>query len=236
VHHADQTYAPHSGTCTALVHRVPVARRFQGAQRFLPVHRSLRSLHEAAASCHGCPLYKDATQVVFGEGPTDARALFVGEVPGDHEDRAGHPFVGPAGRLLDEALAAAGIAREHVFVTNAVKHFKFTRRGKRRIHDKPSRYEVVACRPWLDAELALVEPEVVVVLGATAGQALFGPSFRIEPSRGHDLHGPFAPHTFATLHPAAVLRAPDHALREIVKQRFFDDVALVGECLRAGGA
>ncbi|HEY1814587.1 MAG TPA: UdgX family uracil-DNA binding protein [Kofleriaceae bacterium] len=212
---------------------MPVVRRFQGAQRFLPVHRTLETLRDAAARCHGCPLYKEATHVVFGEGPADARAVFVGEVPGDYEDRVGHPFVGPAGRVLDEALATAGIDRKRVFMTNAVKHFKFTRRGKRRIHDKPSRYEVTACKPWLDAELELVEPDVVVVLGATAGQALFGPSFRIEPSRGHELESRFAPHTFATLHPAAVLRAPDHAMREIMKQRFFDDIALAAACLRA---
>jgi uracil-DNA glycosylase len=190
-------------------------------------------LRAAVQACHGCPLYRDATQAVFGEGPLDAKAVFIGEVPGDVEDRDGHPFVGPAGRLLDEAFAAAGIDRDRVYLTNAVKHFKFTRRGKRRIHDKPTRYEVVACKPWLDAELALIEPEIVVVLGATAAQALFGNQFRITQERGKALETELAPHAIATMHPAAVLRAPDALARRTSRERFFADIALVGDKLRA---
>jgi len=198
----------------------------------VPVERSLPTLRAAVQACRGCPLYEHATRAVFGEGPADAKAVFIGEIPGDLEDREGHPFVGPAGRLLDEAFAAAGIARERVYLTNAVKHFKFTQRGKRRIHDKPTRYEVIACKPWLAAELALVEPEIVVVLGATAAHAVFGTRFRITQERGKDLHTAIAPHAFATLHPAAVLRAPDELARRTSRERFFADIALVGETLR----
>ncbi|HUJ62257.1 MAG TPA: UdgX family uracil-DNA binding protein [Kofleriaceae bacterium] len=196
------------------------------------MRRSLPVLRDAIQHCHGCSLYEHATQAVFGEGPRDARAVFVGEVPGDLEDRQGRPFVGPAGRLLDEALAAAGIERGSVYLTNAVKHFKFTRRGKRRIHDKPTRYEIAACKPWLLAELDLIDPEVVVVLGATAAQAMFGAAFRITHERGKDLATAFAPHTFATVHPAAVLRAPDPRSREASRAQFFRDIATVGELLR----
>ncbi len=147
----------------------------------------MSALRASVQTCHGCPLYRAATQAVFGEGAVRARAVFVGEVPGDIEDRRGHVFVGPAGRLLDEALEAARISRDSIYLTNAVKHFKFTRRGKRRIHDKPNRYEVEACKPWLDAELALVRPLIVVALGAIAAQALFGSRFRVtEESHGLD--------------------------------------------------
>ncbi len=214
---------------------MPVVKRYRGAQRFLPMHRSLPALRDAAQACRGCPLYRDATQAVFGEGPTNADAVFVGEVPGDVEDRKGHPFVGPAGHLLDEALHAAGIARDRVYLTNAVKHFKFTRRGKRRIHDKPTRYEVTACKPWLESELELIEPQIVIVLGATAAQALLGNRFRITQERGKDLgeHDALAPHVFATMHPAAVLRAPDALARKTSRERFFADIELVGDALRA---
>jgi len=212
---------------------VPVVRKHRGAESFLPVHRSLPALTAAIQTCRGCPLYQHATQAVFGEGPRDARAVFIGEVPGDLEDRDGHPFVGPAGRLLDEAFAAAGIDRRRVYLTNAVKHFKFTHRGKRRIHDKPTRYEIAACKPWLAAELELVEPEIVVVLGATAAHALFGDRFRITQERGKELHTSVAPHTFATMHPAAVLRAPDELARRTSRERFFADIALVGDTLRS---
>jgi uracil-DNA glycosylase family protein len=214
---------------------MPVVKRYPGAQRFLPTHRSLPALRAAAQTCRGCPLYQDATQAVFGEGPTNADAVFVGEVPGDVEDRRGHPFVGPAGHLFDEALRAAGIERDRVYLTNAVKHFKFTQRGKRRIHDKPTRYEVTACKPWLVSELELIEPQIVVVLGATAAQALLGNQFRITQERGKDLgeHDALAPHVFATMHPAAVLRAPDALARKTSRERFFADIALVGDALRA---
>lgn len=193
----------------------------------------MASLRAAVTTCHGCPLYRAATQAVFGEGSSHARLVLVGEVPGDIEDRTGHPFVGPAGRLLDEALEAAAIPRGDVYVTNAVKHFKFTRRGKRRIHEKPTRYEVRACRPWLDAELELIHPEILVALGATAAQGLFGPHFRVTQMRGVAFDSPFARVTFATVHPSAVLRAPDHDLRARARAELFADLAVVGERLRA---
>jgi len=204
---------------------------YPGARRFLPELRTIPSLQYAVTKCHGCPLYRDATHGVLGEGPVTAHAVFIGEVPGDVEDRGGRPFVGPAGRLLDEAFEHAGIARETVYLTNAVKHFKFTRRGKRRIHDKPTRYEIEACKPWIAAELEILEPDVVVVLGATAAQALLGPSFRVTRSRGQFFASDLAPQTFATVHPAAVLRAP-HEARLLARETFFADIDLVGEQLR----
>lgn len=206
--------------------------RHPGAEAFIPHTRSLRVLREAAQACRGCPLYRGATQAVFGAGSATARVMLIGEQPGDAEDRAGKPFVGPAGRLLDEALAAAGIARDDVYITNAVKHFKYTLRGKRRIHDKPNRYEVAACRPWLGEELAKVKPAIVVLLGATAAQALLGSAFRVTKSRGQALATDLATHTFATVHPSAVLRAPDSDARAQAKQAFFADLALVGDYLR----
>jgi len=211
---------------------MPVVRRHPGAESFLPVHRTLPAMQDAVQECRGCPLYEQATRAVFGEGPRDAEIVFVGEVPGDVEDLEGHPFVGPAGRLLDEALAYAGLSRDRVYLTNAVKHFKFTRRGKRRIHERPTRYEVAACKPWLLAELELIEPEIVVVLGATAAQAPIGAHFRITQDRGRDLHVPIAPHVFATMHPAAVLCAPDELARKTSRDRFFADIALVGQTAR----
>jgi len=203
-----------------------------GAQSFLPKEHSLRALRAAVVTCRGCPLYRHATQAVFGEGDTHARVMMIGEQPGDSEDLAGRPFVGPAGRVLDGALAAAGIPREDVYVTNVVKHFKFTRRGKRRIHDKPTQYEVAACRPWLTRELELVAPEIVVVLGATAAQSLLGRMFRVTKERGVERATPLAPHTFATVHPASVLRAPDEGQREEARQAFVADLQVVGECYR----
>lgn len=180
----------------------------KGAASFLPDRLDLDALRDAAAGCRGCDLYRNATSTVFGEGPPGARFLLVGEQPGDQEDRQGAPFVGPAGRVLDRALAEAGIERDEVYVTNAVKHFSFTLRGKRRIHQKPTAAEIDACRPWLTAELAVVEPEVVVVLGATAARSVLGPAFRVTKERGVPvpLGGRLA---VATLHPSAVLRAPD---------------------------
>lgn len=180
----------------------------KGAASFLPDRLDLDALRNAAAGCRGCDLYRNATATVFGEGPPGARFLLVGEQPGDQEDRQGAPFVGPAGRVLDRALAEAGIKRDEVYVTNAVKHFSFTLRGKRRIHQKPTAAEIDACRPWLTAELAVVEPEVVVVLGATAARSVLGPAFRVTKERGVPvpLGGRLA---VATIHPSAVLRAPD---------------------------
>jgi uracil-DNA glycosylase len=197
------------------------------------MHRSLSSLRTAVQTCHGCPLYRGATQAVFGEGPKDASIVLVGEVPGDREDLAGHPFVGPAGALLDEGLAAAKIDRREVYLTNAVKHFKYTQRGKRRIHDKPTRYEIRACKPWLDEELAVIAPEIVVVMGATAAQALLGNAFRVTQSRGEPIESPYAKRcAIATVHPASVLRAPDHEARAEARAQFFADLARAGELLR----
>ncbi|MFI7705672.1 UdgX family uracil-DNA binding protein [Nonomuraea sp. NPDC049480] len=178
------------------------------AADFLPDRLDLDALRSAAACCEGCGLYRNATQTVFGEGPRQARFMLVGEQPGDQEDRQGHPFVGPAGRVLDKGLAEAGIARDDVYVTNAVKHFSFTLRGKRRIHQKPTAAEIEACHPWLDAELAVVAPRVVVVLGATAARALLGREFRVTRSRGEPVPLGDAL-AVATIHPSAVLRAPD---------------------------
>lgn len=190
-----------------------------GAEAWVPEHLSLRALHEAAAECRGCELYRDATQVVMGEGRRGARVMLLGEQPGDQEDRQGHPFVGPAGRVLDDALEAAGIASDDVFVTNVVKHFRWsTTRGKRRIHQSPTRAHVAACAPWLRAELGLVRPEGVVLLGATAGKAVYGPSFRVGDARGtrRDWPEELAAHqppawVVATAHPSAVLRTDDRA-------------------------
>jgi DNA polymerase len=193
-----------------------------GAQRYLPDSRTLGALREAAARCHGCELYRNATQTVFGEGRRGAPLMLVGEQPGDHEDRAGHPFVGPAGRLLDRAIHDAGIDPELVYVTNAVKHFKFTLRdGKRRIHQKPGRTEVVACRPWLIAEIDAVRPQLVICLGATAAQSLLGTEFRVSTGRGELLSMPresgHRPRVLATVHPSAVLRdRRDEAYRNFV--------------------
>jgi uracil-DNA glycosylase family protein len=174
---------------------------------------ALARLAAEAAGCQACELWRNATRTVFGEGPADARLFLVGEQPGDQEDRAGKPFVGPAGRILDRALAEAGLARDQVYLTNAVKHFKWTAKGKRRIHQKPAAREVAACRPWLDAELAAVDPAVIVALGATAGQALFGSTFRVGAARGQvlDLDGRAV---VATIHPSAVLRVQEPADRD----------------------
>src|ERR687896_1960562 len=200
------------------------------AADFLPERRSLPALREAAAGCQGCRLYANATQTVFGEGPGAAEVVMVGEVPGDREDLEGKPFVGPAGRLLDEALEEAGIDRSKVYVTNVVKHFKFTRRGKRRIHKKPAAEEIGACRPWLDAELEVVKPKALVCLGATAAQALLGRQFRVSRQRGVPVESPLAPVVMATVHPSSILRADD---REAEMALFVEDLRRVAEALRA---
>jgi DNA polymerase len=179
------------------------------AADYLPEQLTLESLREAAKVCRGCELWRDATQTVFGEGPADAELVFVGEQPGDHEDKLGRPFVGPAGRIFDRALAEVGIDRSRVYVTNAVKHFKWEPRGKRRIHQKPNAAELTACRPWLDAELAVVAPKVLVCLGATAAQALLGRAFRVTKQRGTPVDSPLASVVVATIHPSAILRARD---------------------------
>jgi uracil-DNA glycosylase len=178
-----------------------------------------------AADCRACDLWRDATQTVFGEGPSDAALMLVGEQPGDHEDLSGKPFVGPAGRVLDGALAAAGIDRERVYVTNAVKHFKWRARGKRRIHDKPNRAEVAACRPWLDGELATVKPRVLVLLGATAAQAILGTGFRVTRERGRAIGDTgFAEHVVATVHPSAIVRIRDRDERADAERGLADDL------------
>ncbi|GAB2982254.1 UdgX family uracil-DNA binding protein [Streptomyces pseudoechinosporeus] len=203
------------------------------AEPFVPERRTLPALRKAAAECRGCPLHRDATQTVFGNGDTDARVLIVGEQPGDQEDRQGKPFVGPAGRLLDRALAEAGIDPGQTYVTNAVKHFKFTSSGpgKRRIHKSPTLREMTACGPWLAAELAVVDPELIVVLGATAGKALLGSSFRVTQQRGtlleEEIHGRQT-RLVATIHPSAALRADD---REAVYQGLVSDLKVAARAL-----
>jgi uracil-DNA glycosylase len=206
------------------------------ASPFVPETTSLRALRGAAAECRGCHLHGPATQTVFGEGPRKARVMLVGEMPGDREDREGHPFVGPAGRELDEALADAGIDRDELYVTNVVKHFKFEERGKRRIHQTPKRWEVQACLPWLRSELAAVRPEVLVLLGATAGKALLGSGFKLGEARGAPLESDLAPLVTATAHPSAILRMPDHDARERARADLRSDLAMVAEALRDASA
>lgn len=178
----------------------------RSAADFLPPRLSLAALRAAAAACKGCDLYRNATQTVFGEGPAHARFVFVGEQPGDQEDRSGHPFVGPAGRVLERALTEAGIPRETVYITNAVKHFKWIPRGKRRLHQRPSEGEIDACNPWLVAELRVVKPQVLVCLGVTAARAAFGRPARLKDYRGKFVATPLAERTFITIHPSAILR------------------------------
>src|SRR5947199_7050715 len=198
-----------------------------------PDSSSLSTVREAARNCTACNLYKRATQTVFGEGPKKAPMMLVGEQPGDYEDVAGKPFVGPAGKIMDRALEEAGIDRKEVYVTNAVKHFKWEPRGKRRIHQKPNSREIAACRPWLEAELRLVKPKLLVCLGATAAQAVFGPSFRVTRKRGKVLSSKLAPRVLATVHPSSLLRQPDEASREREYKHFVSDfraaVRAVGE-------
>jgi DNA polymerase len=207
----------------------------RSAAPFVPDTTSLRRLSAAAHECRGCDLYKTATQVVFGAGPRTAHVMFVGEQPGDREDREGAPFVGPAGALLDRALEAAGIPREEVYVTNAVKHFKWEPRGKRRIHKKPRLSEVKACRPWLEAELRAIKPAVVVCLGATAAQSVLGPQFKLMQHRGRLLPSPLpeARQVMATIHPSSVLRAPDSEGRRVAFERLVADLRVAAQALTA---
>jgi uracil-DNA glycosylase family protein len=198
----------------------------------IPPRASLKALREAAAGCTACELWRSGTQTVFGAGTSTARLMLVGEQPGDREDREGKPFVGPAGRLLDQALEDAGIDRRAAYVTNVVKHFKWTARGKRRIHAKPNWSEIAACRPWLEAELATVKPEILVALGATAAQALFGRDFRVTKQRGTPVETELAPKALATIHPSAILRA-DEADRERELRAFVDDLRVAAKLLGA---
>jgi len=190
----------------------------------LPPHPTIPVLQKAAKDCRACDLWQRGTQTVFGEGARDAKVIFVGEQPGDKEDLEGKPFVGPAGALLDKALVEAGIDRAKVYVTNAVKHFKWEPRGKRRIHKKPNATEIAACRPWLEAEIAVLKPKVVVCLGATAAQALLGRDFRVTQHRGEFLESPIAPYVMATVHPSSILRAPDDETRHEEMRRFVADL------------
>jgi len=216
---------------------VPAAQRGQtgpepnDATPFLPARPSLKALREAAAGCRGCHLWRGATQTVFGEGRKSSRVMLVGEQPGDREDREGEPFVGPAGRELDRGLEAAGIDRAHAYVTNVVKHFKFEERGRRRIHQTPKRFEIDACRPWLEEELKQVKPEALVLMGATAAKALLGSSFRVTRHRGELLESELAPIVTATIHPSAILRGPDEQSRAEEREAFAEDLRTVARAL-----
>jgi uracil-DNA glycosylase family protein len=197
------------------------------AAEYIPEHLTPRALRESVQRCRGCALYARATQAVFGEGPNSAEIVFIGEQPGDEEDRQGHPFVGPSGKLLDRGLEEAGIDRSQVYVTNAVKHFKFEERGKRRIHKKPNSVEIRACRPWLEAEINLIQPRIIVCLGATAAQAIFGSTYRLTKERGLFVRNSWAPHVTSTVHPSAILRAPDEEQRHKEYEQFVADLKKV---------
>lgn len=211
-----------------------MARAKPSAEPFVPAAPTLPKLRSAAATCKGCDLWKTGTQTVFGEGTSRAELMLVGEQPGDKEDLAGEPFVGPAGRLLDRALEEAGIDRRKVYVTNIVKHFKWEARGKRRIHKKPNLTEVSACKPWLEAEMKVVKPRVVVALGATAAQGLLGKDFRVTKQRGEPLEAAFAPTVVATIHPSSILRAPDEAARAAELEGFVADLKVAARSLDNG--
>jgi DNA polymerase len=203
------------------------------AAELIPARPTLPKVRAAAQDCRACDLWARGTQTVFGEGPKGAALMLVGEQPGDVEDRTGHPFVGPAGRYLDKALADAGLGRADVYVTNIVKHFKWEPRGKRRIHKKPTGAEIHACRPWLDAEIALVKPRAIVCLGATAAQALLGRTFKVTQHRGEFIESPLAPIVLATVHPSSLLRAPDEETRRRETERFVADLKLVARRLKS---
>jgi DNA polymerase len=201
------------------------------AAPLVPGKPTIPKLQSAAADCKACDLWKRGTQTVFGEGGPKARVMLVGEQPGDQEDIQGHPFVGPAGRVLDKAFEEAGIDRKEVYVTNAVKHFKWEPRGKRRIHKKPNSLEITACKPWIEAEIQVVRPEVIVCLGATAAQALLGRQFKVSTQRGVWVESPLAPFVMATVHPSSLLRAPDDETRRRETKRFVVDLKRIHEAL-----
>jgi DNA polymerase len=201
------------------------------AAPLIPPRATISKLQEAAHGCQACPLWKTGTQTVFGEGSRHAKVVFVGEQPGNDEDLAGKPFVGPAGKLLDKALVEAGINRDEVYVTNVVKHFKWKPQGKRRIHKKPNAREIAACRPWLDAELDLLKPEVVVCLGATAAQALIGRDFKVSQRRGELIESSLAKHVTATVHPSSILRAPDERARHEAYANFVADLKKIAKVI-----
>jgi uracil-DNA glycosylase len=202
------------------------------AEDLIPERLTLSSLKKAAANCKACDLWERGTQTVFGEGRRHARVMLVGEQPGNEEDLMGKPFVGPAGRLLDDALEEAGIDRSQTYVTNVVKHFKWEPRGKRRIHKKPNAQEIAACHPWLQAEIALIKPKVIVALGATAAQALLGRQFRVTKQRGQLIESTLAPYVMATVHPSSILRAPDDETRRLEHRRFVDDLKKLAQIIK----
>jgi DNA polymerase len=202
------------------------------AEDLIPPRPTLSSLKSAAAGCQACDLWKTGTQTVFGEGARRVKVMFIGEQPGNEEDLSGRPFVGPAGRLLDDALDTAGIDRKQTYVTNVVKHFKWEPRGKRRIHKKPNSLEIAACRPWLEAEIALIKPDVIVALGATAAQALLGPQFRVTKQRGEFIPSTLAPYVMATVHPSSILRAPDDETRHLELQLFVGDLKKLAKVIK----
>lgn len=202
------------------------------ANDLIPPRPTLTSLKNAAADCKACDLWEKGTQTVFGEGGRRARVMFVGEQPGNEEDLTGKPFVGPAGRLFDSALEEADIDRQQTYVTNVVKHFKWEPRGKRRIHKKPNATEMAACRPWLEAEIAVVKPDVIVALGATAAQSLIGPQFRVTKQRGEFIDSALAPYVMATVHPSSILRAPDDETRQLEYRRFVDDLKKLARVIK----
>jgi len=206
-----------------------------GAEQYVPETHTIDALREAAAGCRGCDLWEAATQTVFGEGAARARLMLVGEQPGDREDVEGKPFVGPAGRILDEGMEAAGVPRSAVYLTNVVKHFRWVRRGKRRLHEKPNTQQVRACRPWLDAELEAVRPRLLVLLGATAAQSVLGPAFRVTQHRGKVIPTPLGVPAVATVHPSSILRAPDDASREEAMAAFVADLRSVAQALQKPG-
>jgi uracil-DNA glycosylase len=213
--------------------RVPL-KPTDSAAELIPDRPTIDKVRAAARDCQACDLWRLGTQTVFGDGAKKAELMFVGEQPGNDEDLSGHPFVGPAGKLLDRALADAGIDRSAVYVTNVVKHFKWEPRGKRRIHKKPNASEIAACRPWLDTEIALVKPRAIVCLGATAAQALLGRQFKVTTGRGRFIPSPHAPLVLATVHPSSILRAPDDEARQREMQQFVDDLRIVAKALKAG--
>src|SRR4029079_9462166 len=202
------------------------------ANDLIPPRPTLTALKNAAADCKACDLWKKGTQTVFGDGSRRSNVLFVGEQQGNEEDLTGKPFVGPAGKLFDNALEEAGIDRKQTYVTNVVKHFKWEPRGKRRIHKKPNATEIAACRPWLDAEIALVKPAVIVALGATAAQSLLGPQFRVTKQRGQFIESTLAPYVMATVHPSSILRAPDDETRHLELRRFIDDLKKLAKVIK----
>lgn len=210
-------------------------RELTTAAPLVPANPTLPMLTATARGCRACDLWKRATQTVFGEGSAHAKVMFIGEQPGDREDIEGHPFVGPAGKLLDKALEAAGIDRGEVYVTNVVKHFNWEPRGKRRIHKKPNQLEIAACRPWLEAEIAVTKPQVMVCLGATAAQAMLGRDFRVTQHRGEMLPSTLAPFITATVHPSSILRAPDDESRHVEMQQFIRDLKQIAQVLREKG-